>query len=37
MHEHAEVEREVQGPDGQPTTLADNVIRIRRAGPPENG
>ena len=27
------VEREVQGPDGQPAGLTDNVIRIRRAGP----
>ncbi len=25
------LEREVQGPDGQPATLADNVIRVRRA------
>ena len=31
------LEREVAGPDGQQATLADNVIRIRRAGPPENG
>lgn len=28
------VERTVQGPDGQEASLPDNVIRIRRAGPP---
>lgn len=31
------VDREVHGPDGQPASLADNVIRIRRAVPPGNG
>ncbi|MGV0992542.1 MAG: SAM-dependent methyltransferase [Mycobacterium sp.] len=31
------VDRDVQGPDGQPASLADNVIRIRRAVPSENG
>ena len=38
--EHVQVgsiERTVRGPDGQPASLPDNVIRIRRSGPPGTG
>ena len=31
------VERIVNGPDGQPAALTDNVVRIRRSGPPRTG
>jgi len=31
------VERTVNGPDGQPASLPDNVVRIRRSGPPRTG